>query len=104
MPAFVVFDAFPFHQRGQLIGDNDYLATGAIIDIEFEHRAAREVLLEILDVFSRRAEKAVDRLPGVSDHPRRILRAAKMSKQSRDRTADVLILIDQYEPVFLPVA
>ena len=27
-----------------------------------------------------------------------------MSKQSRDRAADVLILIDQYEPVFLAVS
>src|SRR5262245_66287119 len=27
-----------------------------------------------------------------------------MSKQSRDRTADVLILVDQYEPVFLAIA
>src|SRR4030095_12544572 len=108
-PAFVIVGALPqgratAHQRGQLIGDNDDFSTGAIVDIEFEYLAARKVLLEILDVFSRRAKKAVDRLPRISDYPRRILRAAKMSKQSRDRAADVLILIDQYEPVFLAIA
>src|SRR5262245_64608442 len=109
MPAFVVFGDLPHgrataHQRCKLTGDNDDLATGTIIDIEFKHFAIREVLLEILDVFSRGAEKAVDRLPGVSDHPRRILRAAKAPKQCRDRAADVLILVDQNEPVFLAVA
>src|SRR5215510_12262863 len=108
-PAFVIFGALHHgrasaHQRGQLIGDNDDLSTGAIVDIEFEYLAARKVFLEILDVFSRRAKKAIDRLPRVSDHPGRILRAAKMSKQCRDRTADVLILVDQYEPVFLAIA
>src|SRR4030095_7868931 len=108
-PAFVIVGALPqgratAHQRGQLIGDNDDFSTGAIVDMECKPLPPRKVLLEILDVFSRRAKKAVDRLPRVSDHPGRILRAAKISKQSRDRTADVLILVDQYEPVFLAIA
>ena len=105
-PAFVALGAslHSAHQRVKLIGDNDDLTTRAIVDVEVENLAARKVLFEILDVFSRRAEKAVDRLPRISDYPRRILRSAKMSKQSRDRAADVLILIDQYEPVFLAVS
>src|SRR4029434_2227167 len=104
-PAFVIVGALPqgratAHQRGHVIGDNDDFSTGAIVGIEFEYLSARKVLLEILDVFSRRAKKAVDRLPRVSDHPGRILRAAKMSKQRRDQTADVLLLVDQYAARF----
>ena len=92
-----------FHQCRELIRGANNRGTRAVVRIELEHPRPGEVLGELLHIFGGGATEAVNRLPGIPDDPRGIVRSAERAQQGRHGTTDVLILIDHNPCVLLPI-